>query len=89
MSSTGSTPIFAENDKFDRMNWASWRRLICLAANQRDTMGYLEGSIQWPIRARNTSIPNKASTAPAPTTSTETTWSSISPSLEKWTNYDA
>ena len=52
-------------------------------------MGYLEGSIQRPIRARNTSIPNKASTALAPTTPTETTWSSTSPSLEEWTNRDA
>ena len=89
MLSIGSTPTFTENDKFDRTNWASWRRLIRLAANQRSAIGYLEGSITHPIRARNTSVPSKPSATPAPATPTETPWSSTSPSLEEWTNRDA
>jgi len=89
MSYTGPTPTFAENNKFDGMNWASWQRLVCLAANQRGAMGYLEGSIKCPVRARNTSVPSKPSVAPAPVTVTETPWSSTSPSIEEWTNCNA
>jgi len=89
MSSIGSTPTFAENEKFDGMNWASWRRLIHLAANQRGAMGYLEGSIKQPVTTSNTSTPGKATTLPAPATPTEIPWSSTSPSLEEWTNRDA
>jgi len=88
MSYTGPTPTFAENDKFDGTNWASWQRLVCLAANQRGAMGYLEGFIKCPVRARNTSVPSKPSVAPAPVTVTETPWSSTSPSIEEWTNRD-
>ena len=33
MSFTELIPMFAENNKFDRTNWASWQRLIYLAAN--------------------------------------------------------
>jgi len=52
-------------------------------------MGYLEGFIKCPVRARNTSVPSKPSVAPAPVTVTETPWSSTSLSLEEWTNRDA
>jgi len=54
MSFTGLTPTFVENDKFDRMNWTLWQRLICLAANQQGAMGYLEGFIKQPVRTKNT-----------------------------------
>jgi len=88
MSSIGSTPTFAKNNKFDRTNWASWRRLIRLAANQRGAMGYLEGSIKQPVMTNNTSTPGKATTLPAPATPTKTPWSFTSLSLEEWTNRD-
>jgi len=83
MSSTGSTPIFVENNKFDGTNWALWQRLIHLVANQRDAMGYLEGSIKQPVTTSNTSTLGKATTLPVPATSTETPWSSTSLSLEE------
>jgi len=72
MSFTGPTPTFAENDIFDGTNWASWQRLVHLAANQRGAMGYFVGFIKYPVRARNTSVPSKPSVAPAPVTITET-----------------
>ena len=81
MSFTGPAPTFAENDKFDGTNWASWQRLVHLTANQRGAMGYLEGSIKQPVTA--------STTLPAPATPTETPWSSTSPYLEEWTNHDA
>ena len=88
MLSIGSTLTFAENDKFDGMNWALQKRLIYLAANQRGVIEYLEGSIKQSVTTSNTSTPGKAITLPASATPTETPWSSTSLSLEEWTNYD-
>jgi len=83
MSYTEPIPTFAENDKFDGTNWASWWRLVHLAANQRGAIGYLEGSIKCLVRARNTSVPSKPSVVPALVTVTKTFWSSTSPSIEE------
>jgi len=83
MSFTGPTPMFAENDKFDGTNWASWQRLIHLATDQRGAMEYLEGSMKQPIKTRNTNTTSKLTILPTPTPPTKTPWSFISLSHEE------
>ncbi|KAJ3560131.1 hypothetical protein NP233_g11033 [Leucocoprinus birnbaumii] len=82
----GSSPlIFANDDKFDGMNWVTWRGLICIAAEVRGISGYLDRTIKNPVpSAPTTMLQSIAAPADVPGTTDNTPWDLLTPSAAKW-----
>jgi len=89
-------PIFGDTSKFNGMNWITWRSNIQIAADFKSVIGYLDRSILRPSLQPQQSPPAPPSIpsgSPSPvvlqtsltsSTSIETPWDSLNPTLSEW-----
>jgi len=85
MSYGSASLLYADEDKFDGTNWVAWSRNINIAAQLKDTTGYLDGTIKNPSISKLTvpplSLPKAliSVTTTAPVTMLEINWESLTP----------
>jgi len=85
-------PTFTENDKFDRLNWITFKNLIIVAAEVCRAMGYLDGSIRDPTTIIQSPDPPDSTstiTKPKQTQLEATPWDFDEPSTGEWTTRNA
>ncbi|EDR02166.1 uncharacterized protein LACBIDRAFT_309845 [Laccaria bicolor S238N-H82] len=91
MSSNANPPIFANTEKFDGTNFATWELLIIIVATSRGVLGYLQGTIRNPAPSASPTGALTYMPAPLeiPLPDDTTQWYSSHPSVAEWAMCDA
>ena len=90
-SSNTNPPIFADTEKLDGANFATWEQLILIVATSRGVLGYLKGTITNPAPPTSPTAALTYSPGPLelPLPDDPTLWYSTNPFVAKWAMCDA
>ena len=64
MTISGAVSVFAESDKFNGMNWNTWKENITMVVESKGVEGYLDRTIISPTPGKNP-VETMASVSPS------------------------